>query len=144
MKLTDEWFTALSESEAGQLIFLSGRLELEDFRLSGKLKVRVEIVWRYQADATGMPSDEEGETIAQVEELLRRTMERDKLAILTGNYLGAGEKTWVWYTRHLPTFGERLNEALAPYEQLPLEIECIEDVEWGEYLDLLSMRAEEE
>lgn len=143
MKLTDNWFTALSQGEGGHLVFVSGREDLEEFRLSGKLKVRVEIRWPYEGDTQGMPHEAEAQLIAEIEPLLRRTMERDKLAILTGNYLGDGAKYWVWYTRHLPTFGERLNEALAPYPTLPLDIHCEEDPEWAEYLDLLSMKQDD-
>lgn len=144
MKLTDNWFTSLAEGEHGELVFVTGRLDLETFRLSRKLGVRVEIRWPYQADETGMPDATDGALIAEIEPLLRRAMERDKLAILTGNYTGAGEKYWIWYTRHLPTFGERLNDTLEPYPTLPLEIECTEDPDWDEYLDMLSMRSETE
>lgn len=139
MKLTDNWFTSLSEGKNGQLVFVTGRLELEEFMQSKKLRVRVEIKWPYSADEVGMPDESTGALIAEIEPKLRRIMERDKLAILTGNYIGAGEKYWVFYTRHLPSFGERLNECLAPYETLPLEILCEEDPDWEEYLDLLSL-----
>lgn len=144
MKLTDNWVTSLSQNEAGQLIFITGRLDLEDFRLSRKLKVCVEIRWSYSADSEGMPEEEDAHLISEIEPLLRKAMEKDKLAILTGNYTGGGEKYWVWYTRHLPTFGERLNAVLAPYKTLPLEIECTEDEDWDEYLDMLSMQMSDE
>lgn len=144
MKLTDKWFTSLSESDRGELIFITGRLDLEDFRLSQKLKVRVDIRWQYTPDSEGMPDEHHAHLIAEIEPLLRRAMERDKLAILTGNYTGAGEKNWIWYTRHLPTFGERLNEVLSPYETLPLEIHCEEDSLWEEYLDMLDLQGEAE
>ncbi len=138
MKLTDEWFTALSE-ENGQLVYVSGRKDLEAFRQKGALRIRSEIKWSYTADSTGMPQTKEGELIAEVEEKLRAVMEKDKLAILTGNYTGAGAKYWIFYTRHLATFGERLNECLADYELLPLEIQCEEDPDWEEYSDMLSL-----
>lgn len=144
MKLTDNWFTALSEGEGGQLVFVTGRRDLDAFRQSGSLKVRVEIQWPYTADAEGMPTGNDATLIEEIEPKLRRIMERDKLAILTGNYTGAGRKYWVWYTRHLPTFGQRLNEGLAPYPTLPLEIHCEEDPLWEEYLDMLSMEHNED
>ena len=43
MRLTDEWFMALSENEAGQLITVQGRDELKEFMACGKLKERVEV-----------------------------------------------------------------------------------------------------
>lgn len=144
MILSDKWFTSIGEDEAGRLVFITGRLELEAFRLSRKLKVCVEISWSYEADEEGMPEAEDASLIQEIEPLLRRAMERDKLAILTANYTGGGLKTWVWYTRHLPTFGERLNSVLLPYKVLPLEIECTEDEDWQEYLDMLSLQSEDE
>ena len=59
MKLTDNWFTSLSQNEEGNLIFVTGRLDLEEFRLSRKLKICVEIKWPYLSDAEGMPLDED-------------------------------------------------------------------------------------
>ena len=43
-----------------------------------------------------MPLDEDANLIAEIEPLLRKGMEKDKLAILTGNYTGGGAKYWVW------------------------------------------------
>ena len=56
MRLSDEWFMALSENEAGQLITIHGRDELNEFKACGKLKERVEITWPYESDAKGLPS----------------------------------------------------------------------------------------
>ena len=67
----------------------------------------------------------------------------DKLAILTGNYTGGGQKDWTFYTRHLPSFGERLNECLAPYPTLPLEIHCEEDPDWSDYHEMLALETDD-
>ena len=47
MRLSNEWFTALSENEYGQLVTVSGRDELTEFIKSGKFKELVEITWKY-------------------------------------------------------------------------------------------------
>ena len=100
MRLSDVWFTALSENESGQMITVYGRDELNEFTESGKFKERVEITWKYEGDGRGLPSDDLGEKMEAVEEALRKAMEKkDKLAILTGVYTGGGEKVWVFYTR---------------------------------------------
>ena len=76
-------------------------------------------------------------TLEAVEEALRKAMEKkDKLAILTGVYTGGGEKVWVFYTRTVRVFGERLNEALAPFELLPISIYTEMDPDWEEYKDM--------
>ena len=58
MRLSKEWFTALSENEEGQLVIVCGREELTEFVKSGKFKERAEISWKYQGDEKGMPLDE--------------------------------------------------------------------------------------
>ena len=140
MKLSNEWFTALSEDEAGHLVTVSGRDELTEFIQSGKFKERAEITWKYEGDDKGMPEDELAKEMETVQETLRKAMEKDKLSILTGVYTGAGEKVWVYYTRTVRVFGERLNEALAPFELLPISIYTEVDPEWEEYLDMYEMK----
>lgn len=99
MRLSNEWFTALSEDEDGHLVTVSGRDELTEFIQSGKFKERVEITWKYEGDEKGMPMDALAEQMENVQETLRKAMEKDKLSILTAVYTGAGEKIWVFYTR---------------------------------------------
>ena len=128
MRLSDVWFTALSENESGQMITVYGRDELNEFTESGKFK-------------EGLPCDDLGEKMEAVEEALRKAMEKkDKLAILTGVYTGGGEKVWVFYTRTVRVFGERLNEALAPFELLPISIYTEMDPDWEEYKDMYEMK----
>lgn len=140
MKLSNEWFTALSEDEAGHLITVYGRDELTEFIQSGKFKERVEITWKYEGDDKGMPADKLAAEMETVEETLRKAMEKDKLSILTAVYTGAGEKIWVYYTRTVRVFGERLNEALASFELLPISIYTEVDPEWEEYKDMYEMK----
>ena len=140
MRLSKEWFTALSEDEKGQLVTVCGREELTEFVKSGKFKERVEISWKFEGDEKGMPSDELAGKMESVQEAMAKAMEKDKLAILTGVYTGGGEKTWIFYTRTVRVFGERLNEALESFELLPIEIYTEVDPEWDEYLDMYEMK----
>ncbi|MDY3070439.1 MAG: DUF695 domain-containing protein [Parabacteroides sp.] len=141
MKLSDVWFTALSQNEEGQIITISGRDELDEFIQSGKYKERVEITWKYDGDEKGMPSESVGELMESVEETLRKAMEKkDKLAIMTSIYTGGNEKVWVFYTRTVRVFGERLNEALASFELLPISIYTEIDNDWEEYKDMYEMK----
>lgn len=141
MKLSDNWFTALSEDEDGRIITACGRDGLTGFIESGKLKERVEITWKYETGEGGMPDAATAERMEQAETALKKAMEKDKLAILTGVYTGGNRKIWVFYTRTVRVFGERLNEALAPFELFPLEIYTELDPEWEEYRDLYEMKA---
>src|SRR5574344_1255649 len=140
MKLSDEWFTALSQNDNGQLITVSGRDELTEFVNSGKYNERAEVTWKYEGDEKGMPPESIAKQIEAVEEALRHVMEKDKLAITTAIYTGGGEKTWVFYTRTARVFGERLDEALASFELLPITIYTEVDHGWEEYLDMYEMK----
>ena len=140
MKLSDKWFTVLSEDEEGNLITINGREELTEFIESGKFKERVEITWKYKGDSHAMPLDATAELMEKVQESLKKAMEKDKLSILTSVYTGGNQKTWIFYTRTVRVFGERLNEALAAFEVLPLEIYTEVDTEWEEYKDMYEMR----
>ena len=140
MRLSNEWFTALSEDETGHLVTVSGRDNLMEFVNSGKFKERVEITWKYEGDDKGMPSEALAEKMETVQETLRKAMEKDKLAILTEVCTGAGEKLWIYYTRTTRVFGERLNDVLMPFELLPITIYTEVDPEWEEYLDMYEMK----
>lgn len=141
MKLSNVWFTALSEDEFGRMITVNGRDELTEFIQSGKFKERAEVTWKYEGDEKGMPSEAEAERMEVVQAALQKAMEKkDKLSILTSVYTGGGEKVWVFYTRTVRVFGERLNEALAPFELLPISIYTEVDPEWEEYLDMYEMK----
>jgi len=140
MQLSDKWFTALSESDDGHLVFILGREELDEFRLSGKLKERVEITWKYEGDTKKMPTEEEVAHIEETENTIKKVMEKDKLAIMTAIYTGNNEKIWVFYTRTTKVFGERLNEALKSGELLPITIAAEVDEDWEEYLDMYDLK----
>lgn len=140
MRLSNEWFTALSQNETGEMVTILGRDELTEFISSGKLKDRIEITWKYEPGLQCMPTEETGKLMEAAEVALQKSMEKDKLAIMTAIYTGGGEKIWVFYTRSVSAFGERLNEALAPFETLPLTIYTERDENWEEYLDMYEMK----
>ena len=145
MVLTDNWFTAISDNEDGSYTFISGRSGIDEFIKSGKMKQRVEVTWKYEADSKGMPAiDKEAQIMEAVEERLRKTMEKDKLGILTGIYTGQGKRDWVFIIRNLNAFGERLNDALAGLPQLPIEIYAEDDPENEEYKSLLELKGEDD
>ena len=140
MKLTDNWFSTMAEADNEMPIFVSGRDDLDEFRLSGKFKERVEIYWKYDSSHNGMPSDTEGELMEKVVDALRSAVEKDKLAILTGIYTGNNERTMVFYTRTSRVFGERLNESLANLPQLPITLYVEIDPDWNEYLEMCEIK----
>ncbi len=142
MRLSNEWFTTLSESESNAMIIISGRDDIGEFIKSGKFKERVEISWKYtECAAQGMPTEELAQQMEEVQECLQKAFEKNKLAILTGIYTGDNERTWVFYTRNIPAFGETLNKALQPFELLPITIYTEKDPDWNEYKEMYACKA---
>lgn len=139
MKLTNEWFSTLAVDENNNTVYVNGRLQLSEFIAGGKYKHRIEIRFPYGENRATFPEGEEAKHIEAVEELLQPAMEKDKMAILTGNYLAPGCKYWVYYSRTDRVFFERLNTVLASLPLLPLEFTLELDPQWEEYLDLLTL-----
>ncbi|MDE6287730.1 MAG: DUF695 domain-containing protein, partial [Muribaculaceae bacterium] len=55
------------------------------------------------------------------------------VAVMTGIFTGAGERTWVFYTLSTAIFQKKFNQALADLPLLPLEITAENDPYWEAY-----------
>lgn len=132
----NEWWTAPAESEDGKLIMVTGRRDVEKFRDNPKFNIRVEVTWKYQADASGMPDEATSTLMEDVQEDLVAAFKKDPVAVLTGIYTGAGERNWIFYTLSTHIFGRKLNEALAGYDLLPISIYTENDPGWEEYQEM--------
>ena len=119
MKLTNNWFTSVTEGEGGTMVIVCGRDEIDAFMASGKFGERVEITWPYVRTANGMPDEAEAKRMEEPQEALQKAMEKDKLSILTGVYTGDGARTWIFYTRNIPAFEK--------------------DPDWNEYREMCSL-----
>ena len=102
MKLTNNWFTSVTEGEGGTMVIVCGRDEIDAFMASGKFGERVEITWPYVRTANGMPDEAEAKRMEEPQEALQKAMEKDKLSILTGVYTGDGARTASVSIRHWP------------------------------------------
>lgn len=143
MKLSDKWFIGISEADNGQMIIVNGRDDLKEWTASRKLNERVEISWKYVPVSQGMPSEEEAARMEGMQDMLKKALERNKLAILTGIYTGDGERTWVFYTRNVKAFGEMLNETLASSELFPITIYTEKDPDWNEYREMYGLKGQD-
>ncbi len=136
LKLTDEWWTSPAEGENGALIMVTGRRDMEEAMATGVYNHRVEITWKYEADAKGMPDVPTSSLMEQVQDALQDDFMKDPVAILTGIYTGCGERNWVFYTRSLRIFERKLNEDLASFDLLPITLYVEDDPEWNEYKEM--------
>lgn len=136
MSKTSDWWTSPTESENGRLIMVTGRRDVDKFRNNSRFNIRVEISWKYDGDASGMPNYETSTLMEQVQEALDAEFKKDPIAILTGIYTGDNERNWVFYTLSTHIFGRKLNEALVNFELLPITIYCENDPNWNEYQEM--------
>ena len=58
MQISNDWFVAETEFENKSFI-IRGRLFLDAIRQSGKFATRIALVWEYQGDEKGMPTEKE-------------------------------------------------------------------------------------
>ncbi len=128
-----EWWTAPAEADNGLMIMVTGRKDVGKFRTNPRFKYRVEVSMPYGADSTGMPDTATTELIGEATEALEVTFDADPVAVMTGIFTGDGRRDWIFYTLSLNIFGRKLNEALAPLPELPLEISAYEDPDWEAY-----------
>ncbi|MDE5706041.1 DUF695 domain-containing protein [Muribaculum sp.] len=136
-KIGNDWWTAPTESDkTGRTVIVTGRRGVEAAMDSGKYGIRVEITWRYQGDSTGMPDKPTSMLMEAVQEALTTVFDRDPVAILTGVYTGDDRRDWVFYTTSTHIFERKINEALAPFDLLPITIYTENDPDWGEYREM--------
>ena len=140
MSDSNNWWTAPAEGENGSLIMVSGRTDVKKFRSNPRFSIRVEVTWKYEGDASGMPSDEVSRQMEQVQEVLEETFRKDPVAVLTGVFTGDNERNWIFYTLSTHIFGRKLNESLEQFPLLPLSIYTENDPDWLEYDEMNQCR----
>jgi hypothetical protein len=134
-----DWWTAPTESENGNLIMVTGRRDIENFKNNPKFNIRIEVTWKYNSDKSGMPDFETSSLMEEVQTSIEDTFKKDPIAVLTGIYTGDGERNWIFYTLSTNIFGKKFNEALQSFELLPITIYAEKDPEWNEYQEMKSL-----
>lgn len=137
IKIGDDWWTSPAEGNDGSLIMVTGHGGLEPIRATGRYNIRVEISWTYPGDRSGMPDVPTSQLMEAVQEALTKVFDHDPVAVLTGIYTGAGRRDWIFYTTSVHIFNRKLNEALAPFDLLPIRIYTENDPDWEEYDEMV-------
>ena len=136
MRNTNKWWSFPAEGENGKTVIVTGRDDIDHFRLNGKYIYRIDVSWNYNALNNGMPEDEEAKMMEQVTDLLLDAFKKDQVAVMTGIYTGEGRRDWVFYCKNLAIFNKVFNKALENLPTIPFLIEAEEDKDWSEYLDM--------
>jgi len=134
LKISDDWWTAPTQADNGNLIMVTGRRNMDNVRDTGAYCYRMEVTWPYGAgDAAGLPLEQDARLMERATDAINEVLDRDPVAVMTGIYTGDGERNWVFYTRSLHLFQRKFNEALADLPAMPLVFEADEDPQWDEY-----------
>lgn len=128
------WWTAPAEGPGGETIMVTGRDALDVYRESGKYKDRIELSWPYEGG--GMPPVEIQDLMEQADTALKAMLSRNKGAVLTGIYTGAGKRTWILYAKSTSIFQSIINLAWKDLPILPVRISAERDPEWHEYAEM--------
>ena len=80
MQISNDWFVAETEFENKSFI-IRGRLFLDAIRQSGKFATRIALVWEYQGDEKGMPTEKETQALDSLNEKLRDILEEKEIAV---------------------------------------------------------------
>ena len=83
-----------------------------------------------------MPDTPTSTIMEAVQDALQKVFTKDPVAILTGIYTGDGERNWIFYTTSIHIFEKKINQALAPFDLLPITIYTENDPEWLEYEEM--------
>lgn len=132
----NDWWTSPTESENGRLIMVSGRRDIDKFRNNPRFSIRAEISWKYTGIMNGMPDDPTSKIMEAVTEALQAVFAKDPVAVMTGIYTGDDRRDWIFYTASTHIFGRKVNEALAQFDLLPIEIYTENDPDWAEYAEM--------
>lgn len=121
MQISNDWFVAETEFENKSLI-IRGRLFLDAIRQSGKFATRIALVWEYQGDEKGMPTEKETQALDSLNEKLRDILEEKEIAILTAIHIGGKTARYEYYGISAEKFSIVLNETFSEYPPLPIKL----------------------
>ncbi len=132
----EKFWTYPAEAESGKTILVTGRDDIDKFRLSGKYNYRINVYWDYEPKSDGLPKDTDAQLMEKATDALLKAFSKDKVGVMTGIYTGDGRRDWVFYTKNLGIFSGVFNHALEELDTMPLVIEAEEDPDWDEYMEM--------
>jgi len=139
---TDEWITAEGTFDGNPSI-LRFRPNLKDHLGNPDYPQRLIVTWEYEEeDESGMPPSEESDAMAEFEDILVANLDPERLAILAFVFTTPGRREWHLYMGDVDAVGERINQSLEGYPELPITLEVEEDEEWNELAQILQLAAD--
>ncbi len=122
---------ALGEGERNKDPLLIRFREFPENWPKSKHPYRVNIFWTMsEPDENGLPSDEESLRLETFEDRLIDAVESDKHSILVAALTCGGEREFVFHTKDVQGFMERLRSMPQEEERYPITIQSYEDPDW--------------
>lgn len=127
------WATAVSKQEGTgrAIVFRYAQKFKPEFQRS-RFPDRVILVWRYRSES-GMPSQQERESMDRMEDRLSSLVDGSGNAILALTSTGEDLREWIFYAKSKEGFIAALNEALMAEPAFPIEIHAAADPQWSTY-----------
>ncbi len=139
MKEDNRWSIATGEDDGRPLIFRI-RNQAPAFVKQPDFPHLLAICWPFDADVNnGMPTLENAERMAELENLLEEGLEASCEAFLTVAVTGNGVREWQWYARDRNAVMEHINKTLGELDPFPIEISFQNDPAWQGYNGFLEI-----
>jgi hypothetical protein len=144
MPLSSAWVETEFDNEEGLPVLVRFRPHLFNFMDTGLFVQRMDVIFAYQPNNQNqLPDGMDLDMMQRVEHALAGILEQDNQSILAFVFTGENERWWAWYTTDIDIAGERLNIALAQFDELPITIVANDDPNWDEYTGVLEDFSEE-
>lgn len=136
-KSNETWFCAEGRQD-GRPVLIRGRQKIDEIAEAGSHPKLLRIVWRYEVvDPSGLPSSHLSAEMADFEDTVFSTLQKDGLCIFFCVYVHNGIREWLAYTSDLQATCDRFNAALAGREPYPVQLMAENDPDWQEYQSLM-------
>jgi hypothetical protein len=133
----DTWTCATATCD-GWPRLIRCRTNVADIADGMSLPRLLRITWKFPvADASGLPSAELNETMAEFENAVVAELELDSTAIFVSVLVCNGVKEWNAYIADAQRVCDRLNRALASHRPFPVELTVEDDPGWQTYRKLV-------
>jgi hypothetical protein len=113
------WVATVVERQ-GHLLSVKVRNEIPTGAQPATYPNAIEMHWKYEPDANGLPSERVLAQIAKLEAALD-PIQGDRAGYLMMIVTGNGERTWLWYVADSKAFGAELND-LIPGHPFPVTL----------------------
>lgn len=92
---------------------------------------RLVIFWDYVCtNSTGLPDNNQLNDMREFEDSIVDALDKDRLGIFVYSYTYSGTREWHFYVSNIQLVGETINNALASFPKLPIELQVEDDPQW--------------